>query len=197
MRAGGATAAALSDSLLMILRTMSQHKLVTASGGSGSSSGGGGVSADTGGSKKLPTGWEAAAGKSKKRKQEETTNGDSNGNGSGGSGSGELTSGVLTLLEGGLTRFYTQKNCRLHTKLIGEILKRQPTLGWKLAPLIVKHISNARDTYLSGEACAHIEILLQQHGAYLAAMRGGGGDGDVTSPLVPLLEEIGSELTTL
>jgi hypothetical protein len=111
-----------------------------------------------------------------------------NGGASGGA-SGELTAGVLELLEGAYTRFYTQKNCRLHTKLLGEILKRQPAIGWLVAPTVVSHISAGRDSYLCGEACAHVEMLVQQH-AHHAKASG-------SSPLVPLLPALCTQLGAL
>ena len=97
---------------------------------------------------------------------------------------------LVELLGDALGRFYTQKNCRLHTKLLGEVLKRQPMLGWTLAPTIIKHVGGARDSYLSGEACAHVEQLLQLHAAYLAAAKAGSGGagGPVPSPLLPIGE---------
>ena len=96
---------------------------------------------------------------------------------------GELTPQVLELLGETVTRFYTKKNCRLHTKLIGAILQRHPSIGWRVAPTIIEHISGARDSFLCGEACNHLLILLKQHSHV-------GGN-----PLVALLPSLTVQIT--
>ena len=51
----------------------------------------------------------------------------------------------MATLHGALSKFYTQKNCRLNTRFATELLRRQPALGWCLAPLVVQHVGEARD----------------------------------------------------
>ena len=100
---------------------------------------------------------------------------------------GELHAEVVSLLSGMLRRFYTQKNCRIHTKLVGEVLKRQPALGWELGPVLIEMVSGARDGFLCGEACAHLELLVAQ--------RGSSADG--VAPLVSAVPALGASLSSL
>ena len=59
----------------------------------------------------------------------------------------ELTSQLVATLHEALSKFYTQKNCRLNTRFATELMRRQPALGWCLAPLVVQHVGEARGAY--------------------------------------------------
>ena len=65
----------------------------------------------------------------------------------GSSGVAELTSQLVATLHEALSKFYTQKNCRLNTRFATELMRRQPALGWCLAPLVVQHVGEARGAY--------------------------------------------------
>ena len=136
-------------------------------------------------------GLEAVAGKKAKGKKAngKLAKGGGGGGEAGGAGgsSGELTVELVGTLQGALTKFYTQKNCRLNTRLVSELLRRQPQLGWCLAPHVASHVSGARDAYLCGEACNHVATLLQQKHAL----------GHGAAALAPHLELLTSQLLAL
>merc|ERR1719223_1244784 len=148
-RGGGPLlAAAIMESLLLYTRVLSQHGLVApmhaASGG------------DLPGAAEESTSTPAAKASRGKRPNGST------GSAGGSSGVAELTSQLVATLHEALSKFYTQKNCRLNTRFATELMRRQPALGWCLAPLVVQHVGEARDAYLCGEACNHLTTLVQQ-----------------------------------
>ena len=139
MRGGGSDA--LTESVLMFLRLMAQHRLIARRAARGGGGGGGGGADGAG---KPPA---------DEKKRPIADGADGSDAGAAGEGEGELTGAVVELLDGALTRFYTQKNVGSH-----EARERGPeastALGWRLAPTIDKHVSGARDSFLCGEAYA-------------------------------------------
>uniref|UniRef100_A0A7S2FI79 Uncharacterized protein n=1 Tax=Haptolina brevifila TaxID=156173 RepID=A0A7S2FI79_9EUKA len=173
LRTGGTeVASALTETVLMLLRVMSQHRLITPSPSTPHANASTAAATTNGSSDSSAVQSKPSKAKKGKKRSLESAEG---GGGDGGSGAGvsaegsggELTSQVLDLLRGAVRRFYTQKNCRLHTKLVTELLRRQPSLGWSLAPTILTHVDDARDSYLCSEACTHMELLVQQRGGVL------------------------------